>query len=184
MSLSSIIIPYYKKIDYIEKTIRSILNQTYKNFEIIIVYDDHNSKELKTLKKIIKNNKKIKLFINKKNLGASYSRNLAIKKAKGDYIAFIDGEISAVRWRHWRIYPKQIIASSGNPSAHGVYATRAEGTGYPAIFNITRDPREEMNVVGTEAWVIGAYMKIIGAYQASIKEFPNPQGFTLTTFPK
>jgi arylsulfatase len=89
-----------------------------------------------------------------------------------------------VRWRHWRIYPKQIIASSGNPSAHGVYATRAEGTGYPAIFNITRDPREEMNVVGTEAWVIGAYMKIVGAYQASIKEYPNPQGFSLTTFPK
>ncbi|MDA0649513.1 MAG: sulfatase-like hydrolase/transferase [Proteobacteria bacterium] len=104
--------------------------------------------------------------------------------AREDYIAFIDGEISAVRWRHWRIYPKQIIASSGNPSAHGVYATRAEGTGYPAIFNITRDPREEMNVVGTEAWVIGAYMKIIGAYQESIKEYPNPQGFSLTTFPK
>ena len=104
--------------------------------------------------------------------------------AREDYIAFIDGEISAVRWRHWRIYPKQIVASSGNPSAHGVYATRAEGTGYPAIFNITRDPREEMNVVGTEAWVIGAYMKIVGAYQASIKDHPNPQGFSLTAFPK
>ena len=104
--------------------------------------------------------------------------------AREDYIAFIDGEISAVRWRHWRIYPKQIIASSGNPSAHGVYATRAEGTGYPAIFNITRDPREEMNVVGTEAWVLGAYMKIVGAYQESIKEYPNPDGFSLTKFPQ
>ena len=92
MSLISIIIPYYKKIDYIERTILSILDQTYKNFEIIIVYDDHNFKELKSLKKIIKNNKKIKLFINKKNLGASYSRNLAMKKAKGDYIAFIDAD--------------------------------------------------------------------------------------------
>ena len=104
--------------------------------------------------------------------------------AREDYIAFIDGEVSAVRWRHWRIYPKQIIASSGNPSAHGVYATRAEGTGYPAIFNITRDPREEMNVVGTEAWVLGAYMKIVGAYQESIKEYPNPDGFSLTKFPQ
>ena len=70
-----------------------------------------------------------------------------------------------MRWRHWRIYPKQIIASSVNPSANGVCATRAEGTGYPAIFNITCDPREEMNVVGTEAWVMGACMKIVGAYQ-------------------
>ena len=41
-----------------------------------------------------------------------------------------------------------------------------------------------MNVVDTEAWVIGAYMKIVGAYQASIKEYPNPTGFLLTTFPK
>jgi arylsulfatase len=106
------------------------------------------------------------------------------KSAREDYLAFIDGEIGAVRWRHWRLYPKQIVASSGNPSAHGVYATRAEGTGYPAIFNIARDPREEMNVVGTEAWVIGAYMKIVGEYQASIKAYPNPQGFSLTTFPR
>ena len=52
MSLISIIIPYYKKIDYIEKTILSILNQTYTNFEIIIVYDDPNLKELDLLKKI------------------------------------------------------------------------------------------------------------------------------------
>jgi arylsulfatase len=106
------------------------------------------------------------------------------KSAREDYLAFIDGEIGAVRWRHWRLYPKQIVASSGNPSAHGVYATRVEGTGYPAIFNIARDPREEMNVVGTEAWVIGAYMKIVGEYQASIKAYPNPRGFSLTTFPR
>ena len=92
MSLVSIIIPYYKKIDYIEKTLLSILNQTYKNFEIIIVYDDQNAKELNSLKKIIDDNKKIQLIINNKNLGASHSRNLGINKAKGDYIAFIDAD--------------------------------------------------------------------------------------------
>ena len=42
MSLISVIIPFYKKINYIEKTILSILNQTYQKFEIIIVYDDQN----------------------------------------------------------------------------------------------------------------------------------------------
>ncbi|MDC0859223.1 glycosyltransferase family 2 protein [Candidatus Pelagibacter sp.] len=92
MKLISIIIPFYKKIDYIEKTILSILNQTYENFEVIIVYDDQNFQELNLLQKIINDNKKIKLLINNKNLGASYSRNLAMKKAKGDYIAFIDAD--------------------------------------------------------------------------------------------
>ncbi len=104
------------------------------------------------------------------------------QSARESYIAFLDGEISAVRWRHWRIYPKQIVASAGNPSAHGVYGYRVEGMGYPAIFNIMRDPREEMNVVGTEAWVMGPYMKIVADYQATLKAHPNPPAFSLTTF--
>ena len=106
------------------------------------------------------------------------------KSAREDYLAFIDGEVSAVRWRHWRIYPKQIISSAGNPSAAGVYGYRVEGMGYPAIFNIARDPRERMNQVGTEAWVIAPYLAIIKDYQESLKEHPNPPAFSMTTFPK
>ena len=50
----SIIIPYYKKKDYINKTISSILRQSYQKFEIIIVYDDANLKELFFLQESIK----------------------------------------------------------------------------------------------------------------------------------
>lgn len=92
MSLISVIIPFYKKINYIEKTILSILNQTYQKFEIIIVYDDQNLEDLVILKKIIDKKKKIKIIINKKNLGAGLSRNVGIKHAKGEYIAFIDAD--------------------------------------------------------------------------------------------
>ena len=56
MKLVSIIIPYYKKKNYIEQTLKSILNQKYKNFEILIVYDDSDKSDLsflKTLKKMI-----------------------------------------------------------------------------------------------------------------------------------
>ena len=69
--LVSIIIPYYKKKFFISKTIRSILNQSYKNFEIIIVYDDDDKFELNYLKKISKFDKRIKILINKKNFGVS-----------------------------------------------------------------------------------------------------------------
>jgi hypothetical protein len=55
--------------------------------------------------------------------------------------------------------------------------------GYPAIFNIARDPRERMNQVGTEAWVIAPYLAIIKDYQESLKEYPNPPAFSMTTFP-
>ena len=90
--LISIIIPYYKKKFYISKTIKSILNQSHKNFEIIIIYDDNDMSELNYLKKIVKGDKRFKILINKKNLGVSKSRNKGIKKSKGKYIAFIDSD--------------------------------------------------------------------------------------------
>ena len=92
MELVSIITPYYKKKKYIELTIDSVLQQTYQNFELIIIYDDQNKEDLSFLKKIIKKDKRIKLFINKKNLGAGRSRNKGLKISKGRFIAFIDSD--------------------------------------------------------------------------------------------
>ena len=92
MDLVSVITPYYKKKKYIESAINSVLKQTYKNFELIIIYDDENKEDLIFLKKIIKKDKRIKLYINKKNLGAGRSRNKGIKLSKGSLIAFLDSD--------------------------------------------------------------------------------------------
>ena len=53
MELVSIIIPYFKKREYITATLNSVLKQTYKNFEILIIYDDQEKEDLKFLKKLI-----------------------------------------------------------------------------------------------------------------------------------
>jgi len=92
MDLVSVIIPYYRKRRYIESTIKSVLNQNYKNLEILIIYDDSNQSDLEFIKKIIKFDKKIKLIINKKNIGVANSRNKGIKKCRGKYIAFLDSD--------------------------------------------------------------------------------------------
>ena len=92
MRLVSIIIPYYKKKNYIEQTIKSILNQKYKKFEILIVYDDTDKTDLHFLKILKKKDNRIKLFINNKNIGAGMSRNKAIRLSKGKYIAFLDSD--------------------------------------------------------------------------------------------
>ena len=89
---TSIIIPYYKKKKYFQKTIESIKRQTYKNYEVIIVYDDRDYDELKFVFNKIKSIKNKKLIINKNNQGAGLSRNKAIKVAKGKYIAFCDAD--------------------------------------------------------------------------------------------
>ena len=90
--LVSIILTYYKKRSFITKTIKSIFNQSYQNFELICVYDDDNKKDLKFLKKLIKNLKRKNIIINKRNLGVATSRNIGIKHAKGKFIAFIDAD--------------------------------------------------------------------------------------------
>ena len=92
MTLVSVIIPYFKKRDYIKRSLDSVLNQTYKNYEIIIIYDDTNLDDLSYIKKITENKSKIKVVINKKNLGAGRSRNIGIKNSNGKIIAFLDSD--------------------------------------------------------------------------------------------
>ena len=92
MSLVSIILPYYKKINFFKKTYKTILNQTYKNYELIIIYDDQDLADYKKIVKIVKKNLKVKIFCNKKNLGAGLSRNIGIKHSKGSFISFIDAD--------------------------------------------------------------------------------------------
>ena len=92
MKLVSVIIPYFKKKKYIADTIASILNQTYNNFEIIIVYDDPEKKDLGYIKKLVHSDSRIQLIINERNLGAGVSRNIGIDKSKGIFLAFIDAD--------------------------------------------------------------------------------------------
>ena len=92
MSLVSVIVPFYKKKKYFKKTFLSIINQTYKKVEIIIIYDDTDIDDLKFLKKLLKIDKRIRLIINKKNIGAGFSRNKGMELARGKFIAFIDSD--------------------------------------------------------------------------------------------
>ena len=92
MALVSVIIPYYKKIDFIKKTLNSVLDQTFQDFEIILIYDDVNLDDLKVIENLIKSNPKVKLIQNKKNLGAGLSRNVGIKNSSGKIIAFLDSD--------------------------------------------------------------------------------------------
>ena len=88
----SIVIPYYKKKKYIGQTINSIIKQSYKNFELILVYDDPDKSDLPHVLRVLKDIKRKTIIINKKNIGAGPSRNIAILKAKGEFIAFIDAD--------------------------------------------------------------------------------------------
>tara|TARA_Y100000992_G_scaffold293385_1_gene251950 strand:- start:11197 stop:11937 length:741 start_codon:yes stop_codon:yes gene_type:complete len=92
MTLVSVIIPYFRKREYIKKTLNTVLFQTYKNLEIIIIYDDTDKSDLKFVKGLKSQDKRIRLIVNKKSLGAGLSRNVGVKFARGKYIAFLDAD--------------------------------------------------------------------------------------------
>lgn len=87
----SVIVAVYNTEKYVEKCLNSLLNQTYKNLEIIVVEDGSTDNSKKVLEKYV-NNKKIKIIYNKKNSGLSYSRNVGLENATGSYIGYIDSD--------------------------------------------------------------------------------------------
>ena len=88
--LVSIIMPSFNTGKFIAETIESVLNQTYKNWELLIV-DDCSTDDTAA---IVKNfdDARIKFFRNEKNSGAAFSRNFALQKARGEWIAFLDSD--------------------------------------------------------------------------------------------
>lgn len=104
------------------------------------------------------------------------------KSNRESLISVVGEEVAAVRWRNYRIYPKQFGPSIGNPAMYGLLGVRQEGNGFPAVFNIEADPREENNIFGTNAWVIGPYLRVVGEYMKTLEKYPNPKSVNLTQF--
>ena len=93
----TIIIPYKNNLEYLFIALKSIFKQSYKNFKILIVYDDEDKTDLFKIKKFFKNTlfkRKIsyKIIVNKYSLGAGYARNVGIKKSNTKYLAFLDSD--------------------------------------------------------------------------------------------
>lgn len=92
LPLVSVIITAYNAGKYVREAVESILNQTYKNLEIIIVNDGSTDNTLKTLISLKKEDKRIKLTSYKKNCGPSFASNIAISQTKGKYLARMDAD--------------------------------------------------------------------------------------------
>jgi putative teichuronic acid biosynthesis glycosyltransferase tuaG len=91
MELISIIMPNYNGERFIKDSIDTILNQTYKNWELLIVDDCSKDKSIEIIKKSY-NDKRIKLIKLYENKGSAYARNKALRQAQGRYIAFLDSD--------------------------------------------------------------------------------------------
>ena len=88
----SVIIPVYNTEKYLKKCLESVIKQTYKNLEIIVINDGSTDNSNKIIEKYVtKYPQKIK-YIEQENRGQAYSRNLGIKLSKGELITFVDSD--------------------------------------------------------------------------------------------
>ena len=91
-SLVSIITPSYNSAKFIKQCIESVIVQTYTNWEMLIVDDCSRDDSREIITSLADKNKKIKKIFLDNNVGAAEARNVAIRQAKGKYIAFLDSD--------------------------------------------------------------------------------------------
>ena len=126
MDKISIIVPVYNAQKYLKKCIDSIINQTYKNIEILLINDGSKDKSLKICKEYEKKDSRI-IVIDKQNKGVSNTRNVGIKKSTGDYIVFIDSddcfELDAIETMYNIIKDKDLDMVRFNYQINGIPQT-------------------------------------------------------------
>ena len=117
----SVIIPTYNRAHLIGRAIKSVLSQTYEDFELIIVDDSSTDNTEDIIRQFQEKDKRIKYIKHEKNRGGSAARNTGIKSSKGEYIAFLDSDDE---WLCEKL-EKQIRLFSSIPTKVGVLYCRA-----------------------------------------------------------
>lgn len=115
----SVIMCVYNAEKYLADSIESILNQSFENFEFIIVEDNSKDNSKKIIKRFLISEKRIKLISNKNNLGAAKSRNRALQIARGKYIAIMDADDISLKdrlkieWDYLEKHPEIFMIGGG-----------------------------------------------------------------------
>lgn len=90
--LISVVLPVYNAGLYLREAMLSIIGQSYQDWEMIVIDDGSTDNSWKVASELAKQDSRIKLFRNRSHYGVAHVSNLAIKKAKGQYLARMDGD--------------------------------------------------------------------------------------------
>lgn len=131
----SVVIPVYNREKFIKKCLDSVLDQTFNDYEIIIIDDGSDDKTIDIIELYASN--KVKIFCNSLNRGVSYTKNYGIKQSVGDYILFIDSDCIADRnWINNIIKP---FSDDENIMIVGGKVLDGEQRGYWGKVNANKD---------------------------------------------
>ena len=88
----SVVIPFYNVENYLNQSLNSVINQKFRDIEIICINNNSTDNSLNILESYAQKDNRIKVINNQKNYGIAYSRNIGLKNATGDYVLFIDSD--------------------------------------------------------------------------------------------
>lgn len=147
--LISIVVTSYNYQKYIKDTINSVVNQTYKDWELIVIDDASTDCSVDIIKEFIKNDNRIKLIENSKNSGLKFSLQKAVKEASGEWIAFLESDDL---WREDYLCKKVELISNKEP--FGLIYNDVELFGEPEARNFPKTngkfPRNMFYEFGTK----------------------------------
>lgn len=109
--LISVVIPVYNVENYISKTIDTLLQQTYRNFEVLVINDGTQDNSIEIAKKVVGDDNRF-VFFDKENGGLSDARNYGIERANGKYITFLDSDDYYDQYFLERMYNKIVLENA------------------------------------------------------------------------
>ena len=106
----SIITPAYNCEKYLPDAVKSVLSQTFTDWELLIIDDCSKDNTYRYMKKLAEKDKRIRIFQNKVNSGSAATRNYGVRLARGEWIAFLDGDDL---WRGGKVGKKAGVLLGG-----------------------------------------------------------------------
>ncbi|KQU17157.1 glycosyl transferase [Bacillus sp. Leaf13] len=169
--LVSVITPSYNSSSFIKETIKSVQDQSYSNWEMIIVDDQSKDDSIHVIKSYTERDPRIKLISLTQNVGAARARNVAIKEAKGNYIAFLDSDDL---WMSTKLEEQVTFMQKGNLAFSFTSYTLMDEEGNPLDIEV-KAPKtvDYYNLIGNTT--IGCLTVMLDRLQIKQIEMPDIQ---------
>lgn len=172
MTQISVYIPTHNRVNLLKRAIESVLDQTFTNFEIIVVDDGSSDGTWDYLSELAKENSKIRVFRNDKPKGACFSRNLAINNAVGTYITGLDDDDYFMPSRLEMFYEKRNLLKNYSFISSSLRTFNDDGEGalhYNYEKSISLSALSCRNIVGNQIFTLTERMVYVDGFDTNLK---------------
>lgn len=142
----SVIVSVYNTEAYLRRCLDSLVNQTYKDMEIIVVNDGSKDNSKNIIKEYAKKYKNIVFIDNLKNMGLAYSRNIGLDNSKGDYIGYIDSD-DYIDLNYYELFMKNIKKDKSDLAICDIKLVYEDNLNQTQISKCFKEKMDRLNII-------------------------------------